>query len=63
MLDGKTLAEMCLGSIKMWDDPAVRKLNPGASLPPQAIDDRAPFGRFGHELHLYELSEQEESPA
>ncbi len=37
VLDGKTLAEMCLGSIKMWDDPAIKKLNPGANLPHQAI--------------------------
>jgi phosphate transport system substrate-binding protein len=37
VLDGKTLADMCLGNIKMWDDAAVKKLNPGANLPHQAI--------------------------
>ena len=36
-LDGATLAEMCLGTIKYWDDPAVKKLNPGANLPHEAI--------------------------
>jgi phosphate transport system substrate-binding protein len=37
VLDGKTLADMCLGNVKMWDDPAVKRLNPGANLPHQAI--------------------------
>jgi phosphate transport system substrate-binding protein len=36
-LDGATLAEMCLGTIKMWDDPAIKKLNPSAALPHLAI--------------------------
>jgi phosphate transport system substrate-binding protein len=36
-LDGATLAAMCLGTIKMWDDPAVKKLNPSAALPHLAI--------------------------
>src|SRR5580698_1156728 len=36
-LDGATLAAMCLGTIKMWDDPAVKKLNPTAALPHLAI--------------------------
>ena len=30
MLDGATLAEICLGKIKMWDDAAIKKLNPTA---------------------------------
>ena len=37
VLDGPTLAAMCLGTIKMWDDPAVKKLNPSAALPHLAI--------------------------
>jgi phosphate transport system substrate-binding protein len=28
---------MCLGTIKMWDDPAIKKLNPSAPLPHLAI--------------------------
>jgi phosphate transport system substrate-binding protein len=36
-LDGATLAAMCLGTVKMWDDPAIRKLNPSAALPHEAI--------------------------
>jgi len=34
---GKVLAQIFLGSIKNWRDPAIAKLNPGASLPDLAI--------------------------
>jgi len=36
-LDGATLARIFLGEIKTWDDPAIKKLNPNAKLPSQAI--------------------------
>ena len=36
-LDGKTLADIFLGKITKWDDPAIKKLNPNAKLPSQAI--------------------------
>jgi len=36
-LDGKTLADIFLGKITKWDDPAIKKLNPSAKLPNQAI--------------------------
>ena len=36
-LDGPTLAEIFLGKLKNWDDPAIKKLNPNAKLPSQAI--------------------------
>lgn len=36
-LDGPTLAKIYLGDIKSWDDPAIKKLNPSAKLPTQAI--------------------------
>jgi phosphate transport system substrate-binding protein len=36
-LDGPTLAKIFLGEIKTWDDPAIKKLNPNAKLPSQAI--------------------------
>jgi phosphate transport system substrate-binding protein len=32
-VDGPTLAKIYLGQITMWDDPALKKLNPGVSLP------------------------------
>ncbi|MFZ5791061.1 MAG: phosphate ABC transporter substrate-binding protein PstS [Pseudomonadota bacterium] len=37
VLDGPTLAEIFLGKITKWDDPAIKKLNPNLSLPSQAI--------------------------
>jgi len=36
-LDGKTLAEMYLGTIAKWNDPAIAALNPGLTLPNKAI--------------------------
>jgi phosphate transport system substrate-binding protein len=36
-LDGPTLAGIFLGTIKTWDDPAIKALNSGASLPSKAI--------------------------
>jgi phosphate transport system substrate-binding protein len=36
-LDGATVANIYLGQIKSWDDPAIAKLNPNAKLPKQAI--------------------------
>ena len=36
-LDGPTLARIYLGEIKTWDDAAIKKLNPEAKLPSQAI--------------------------
>src|SRR5215475_7567339 len=37
VIDGPTLAKIYLGEIKKWDDPALKKLNPNAKLPSQAI--------------------------
>ena len=37
VIDGPTLAKIFLGEIKTWDDPALKKLNPSAKLPSQAI--------------------------
>jgi phosphate transport system substrate-binding protein len=36
-LDGKTLADIFLGKVKKWNDPAIKGLNPGLKLPSQAI--------------------------
>jgi phosphate transport system substrate-binding protein len=36
-LDGPTIAGIYLGNIAKWDDPAIKKLNPGAKLPATAI--------------------------
>jgi phosphate transport system substrate-binding protein len=37
VFDGPTLANIYLGKITEWDDPAIKKLNPNAKLPHQAI--------------------------
>jgi phosphate transport system substrate-binding protein len=37
VLDGKTLADIFLGKISRWNDPAIKALNPGLNLPAQAI--------------------------
>ena len=37
VLDGATIAKIYLGEIKSWDDAAIKKLNPEAKLPTQAI--------------------------
>lgn len=37
VLDGATLAEICLGKIAYWDDGAIKKLNPSLNLPHLAI--------------------------
>jgi phosphate transport system substrate-binding protein len=36
-LDGKTLAQIYLGKIAKWNDPAIVALNPGLSLPDKAV--------------------------
>ena len=36
-LSGEVLAEIYLGHIKSWNDPAIKKLNPGVSLPNMPI--------------------------
>ncbi len=36
-LDGKTIADIYLGKIKTWNDPAIKALNPGVSLPSTSI--------------------------
>ncbi|MGB6730622.1 MAG: phosphate ABC transporter substrate-binding protein PstS [Xanthobacteraceae bacterium] len=37
VFDGPPLAEVYLGKIKEWDDPAIKKLNPNVALPHQVI--------------------------
>ncbi len=36
-LDGETIANIYLGNITKWDDPAIAKLNPGVKLPSTGI--------------------------
>ncbi len=48
VLDGTTLADIYLGKITTWNDPAIVKLNPSVHLPSSQHHRRASFGRFGH---------------
>ncbi|OCA54018.1 phosphate ABC transporter substrate-binding protein PstS [Photorhabdus namnaonensis] len=36
-LDGKTVADIYLGRVRKWNDPAITQLNPGVKLPEQDI--------------------------
>jgi phosphate transport system substrate-binding protein len=36
-LDGATIAKIFMGSISNWNDPAIKKLNPGANMPDMKI--------------------------
>jgi phosphate transport system substrate-binding protein len=36
-LDGKTIADIYLGTVKTWNDPEIKALNPGVSLPSTPI--------------------------
>jgi phosphate transport system substrate-binding protein len=37
VFEGQTLADIYLGKITKWDDPAIKKLNPNVKLPSEAI--------------------------
>ena len=37
VFDGPTLADIFLGKINKWDDPAIKKLNPDGKLPSNTI--------------------------
>jgi phosphate transport system substrate-binding protein len=37
VIDGPTLGKIFLGQVKSWDDAAIKALNPGVTLPKQAI--------------------------
>jgi phosphate transport system substrate-binding protein len=51
-LTGAVLADMFLGKIKTWNDPAMAKLNPGAKLPAVAGHARVPHGLERHDVQL-----------
>jgi phosphate transport system substrate-binding protein len=61
-LDGPTIADMFLGKVKRWNDPAIAKLNPGVQLPSTPItvvhrsDESGTTGLFTQ--YLSEVSPQ-----
>ena len=48
-LDGATIADIFLGKITKWNDPAIAKLNPGAKLPEHRHHGLPPLRRVGHD--------------
>ena len=56
VIDGTTLAKMFLGDIKMWDDAALKKLNPQCQAAASGDRRRASLGRIGHHLQLRHVS-------
>ena len=57
-LTGPVVAEIFLGQITRWNDPAITALNPGITLP-AGVDRRcAPLRRQRHHLHLQQLPVQ-----
>ena len=52
---GPVLADIFLGKITKWNDPAIAKLNPGVKLPGDRHHRRASLGRLRHDLHLGRL--------
>ncbi|HLI57282.1 MAG TPA: extracellular solute-binding protein, partial [Actinomycetota bacterium] len=57
-LDGPTLAGIFLGTIKTWNDAAIKALNPGVNLPSTAIVPvhRADSSGPGYDLDQYLIS-------
>ena len=54
-LDGKTLADIYLGKITKWNDPAIAAAQPGRQPARQGDRVGAPLRRLGHQLHLHPL--------
>ena len=53
-LTGPVLADMFLGKVKKWNDPAIAKLNPGVKLPSLAV---APIYRYDSSGTTYNVTD------
>ena len=60
VLDGETLANIYLGKITKWDDPAIKKLNPKRQAAGRRDHRGSSLRRIGHDLQLHQLSLQGE---
>ena len=49
---GQVLADIFLGKITKWNDPAIAKLNAGRQAAGDRYHGRASLRRLGHDLHL-----------
>ena len=56
VIDGPTLADIYLGKITKWNDPALKTLNPKLDLPRSADRADPSRRRLGHDLQLHLLS-------
>ena len=54
-LTGAVLADIYLGKITMWNNGAIKALNPGVKPPRHAHPRRASLRLVGHHVHLHEL--------
>ena len=54
-LTGQIVAQMYLGKITRWDDPAIAKLNPRVNLPEPEDDAGVALGRVGNDVQLHRL--------
>ena len=59
-LTGAVLADIYLGKITKWNDPAITGAEPGRHAAGRRHRHRAPRRRLGHQLHLHELPVQGE---
>ena len=60
LLTGPVIADIYLGKITQWNDPAIQKLNPSLHLPDMAISVMHRSDGSGHDLHVRGLPLQGE---
>ena len=58
--DGDTLGKIFSGGITMWNDPAIKALNPGITPAEHSHRSRPPLGRIGDDRHLHRLPHADE---
>ena len=63
VLDGPTVAQIYMGKITKWNDPAIKKLNPNLNLPDLAIAQHPSRRRLGHHLQLHLLPVRRSRPS
>ena len=54
-MDGPTLANIFMGKITTWNDPAIAEAEQGRQAAEHEDLDRAPLGQLGHDLQLHRL--------
>ena len=55
VLNGQVLADIYMGKITKWNDPAIAGAEPGREAAGRGDRRGAPLGRLGHDLHLHRL--------